>query len=170
MRRSTRTSLPPCCLHGPGEPALQTVSVPPQSSSAGSRSLRSGGLSPMLRAEPRALFTHSQRQASSPSHPPQNPQPQSFFSVSFFCKHLWASPGSRTGFHKPPWVLPNMLLTEPVPQDVRHNEWYVGQCSRQAVEEALMKENKVTPPVGTIAGDTLALCFSAAVTSSMIPA
>nr|XP_034491804.1 cytokine-dependent hematopoietic cell linker [Marmota flaviventris] len=33
----------------------------------------------------------------------------------------------------------------PAPSDekeVRHNEWYVGQYSRQAVEEALMKENK----------------------------
>ncbi|XP_068398099.1 cytokine-dependent hematopoietic cell linker [Eschrichtius robustus] len=27
-------------------------------------------------------------------------------------------------------------------KDVRHNEWYIGEYSRQAVEEALMKENK----------------------------
>ncbi|XP_014644408.1 PREDICTED: cytokine-dependent hematopoietic cell linker [Ceratotherium simum simum] len=27
-------------------------------------------------------------------------------------------------------------------KDVQHNEWYIGEYSRQAVEEALMKENK----------------------------
>lgn len=32
---------------------------------------------------------------------------------------------------------------KPVLQDIRHNEWYIGEYSRQAVEEALMKKNKV---------------------------
>ncbi|XP_058428387.1 cytokine-dependent hematopoietic cell linker isoform X3 [Marmota monax] len=42
---------------------------------------------------------------------------------------------------------PDTSWREPFPapsdeKEVRHNEWYVGQYSRQAVEEALMKENK----------------------------
>lgn len=32
-------------------------------------------------------------------------------------------------------------------QDIRHSEWYIGEHSRQAVEEALMKEGKVRRPV-----------------------
>lgn len=34
-------------------------------------------------------------------------------------------------------------------QEAPQSEWYVGEYSRQAVEEALIKENKVTPPQAT---------------------
>ncbi|XP_023392389.1 cytokine-dependent hematopoietic cell linker [Pteropus vampyrus] len=41
----------------------------------------------------------------------------------------------------------NMSWRKPFPtrsdeKDIRHSEWYIGECSRQAVEEALMKESK----------------------------
>ncbi|XP_042526235.1 cytokine-dependent hematopoietic cell linker [Dipodomys spectabilis] len=41
----------------------------------------------------------------------------------------------------------NTSQREPVPtmldaKELQHQEWYVGECSRQAVEEALMKESK----------------------------
>ncbi|TEA34252.1 hypothetical protein DBR06_SOUSAS9310028, partial [Sousa chinensis] len=34
------------------------------------------------------------------------------------------------------------LPTRSDEEDIRHNEWYIGEYSRQAVEEALMKKNK----------------------------
>lgn len=41
-----------------------------------------------------------------------------------------------------------MAIMSPVPQDVQQHEWYIGDYSRQAVEEALRKENKVMTSVG----------------------
>lgn len=41
-----------------------------------------------------------------------------------------------------------MAIMSPVPQDVQQYEWYIGDYSRQAVEEALRKENKVMTSVG----------------------
>ncbi|XP_076966316.1 cytokine-dependent hematopoietic cell linker [Callospermophilus lateralis] len=67
-------------------------------------------------------------------------------SMQACCVQRCQSPAS----HGPPGNTlphPDTSWTEPFPapsdaKEVRHNEWYVGQYSRQAVEEALMKENK----------------------------
>ncbi|EPY81499.1 hypothetical protein CB1_000731017 [Camelus ferus] len=37
---------------------------------------------------------------------------------------------------------PRQISLKDLSEDVQHNEWYIGEYSRQAVEEALMKENK----------------------------
>ena len=49
---------------------------------------------------------------------------------------------------------PKLFVISPAPQDVQQSNWYVGEHSRQAVEEALRRENKVTP-----AGKPTSLCL-----------
>lgn len=63
-------------------------------------------------------------------HPPQRSQsPASYRPLenSLHCKN--------TSWRKP-------FPTRSDEKDVQHNEWYIGEYSRQAVEKALMKENK----------------------------
>ncbi|XP_026959154.1 cytokine-dependent hematopoietic cell linker [Sagmatias obliquidens] len=83
-----------------------------------------------------SFVTHNQsvqnrdHKESMQSYPPQRcPSPASYGPLenSLRCKY--------TSRKKP-------LPTRSDEEDIRHNEWYIGEYSRQAVEEALMKKNK----------------------------
>ncbi|KAI5261806.1 Cytokine-Dependent Hematopoietic Cell Linker [Manis pentadactyla] len=63
-------------------------------------------------------------------HPPQRSQSPASYSPRENSLHY-----KNTSWRKP-------FPTRSDEKDVQHNEWYIGEYSRQAVEKALMKENK----------------------------
>ncbi|XP_008571446.1 PREDICTED: cytokine-dependent hematopoietic cell linker [Galeopterus variegatus] len=65
----------------------------------------------------------------------QSYSPQRCQSPANYSRHENMPPYKNTSWRKP-------TPTRSHEKDVQHNEWYIGEYSRQAVEEALMKESK----------------------------
>ncbi|KAK2492784.1 hypothetical protein MC885_000905, partial [Smutsia gigantea] len=76
------------------------------------------------------LGTEKDHKESMQFHPPQRSQSPASYSPRENSLHY-----KNTSWRKP-------FPTRSDEKDVQHNEWYIGEYSRQAVEKALMKENK----------------------------
>lgn len=148
--------------HGSAAIALRTVNAPPPRAWVGEHS---EAFTP--RAVPRAFrsrwseasgyfrwqtdYRASAHILSCSSLPVSGPRDNSCpaYLLSIKLIHQWwdtANVHSLTSH----WNVPLMAIISPVPQDVQQHEWYIGDYSRQAVEEALMKDNKVMTSVGPV--------------------